>query len=1140
MVSIVISVLIFVLSVVLAWLAGPLLRLEGTSLLILRILLVLLGAAAATIILMLHFREKRRNAATGNVAGGTEMDTLLRDAERRLAAAQRSGAKSLDSLPLLYLVGEANSAKTTSVLKSGLDPELLAGQIYRDQDVIATPVVNLWYTQQCVIVEAGDAVRRSPALWSKLIRRTRPKAYRSAMGAQAPVRAAVVCISCELFLGASASEASLAAARATNQMLRDLAQHLGTEVPVYVVFTKLDRLPDFTEYVRNLTTEEASQPLGMAFARSEASSGVYAEKAMAEVTSSLDQLIFSLGEYRLEMLGRETEARNVDPVYEFPRELKKLRNNLAAYLVELGRPSHLNANPYLRGFYFTGVRAHMVEQMVSAPAQTPKTAPAEAGATRMFSVQQMQSATPQPTPQVVSQKVAQWCFLPRIFPVVVLQDRSALASTSHSGRTHLFRRVVFATLSLLLLFYLACLTISYGNNSRLAHDIASAASALPERTVPASTLASTQDLTALNKLRVALVQLENYRENGPPLMYRWGLYHGDQLREAARHIYFDRFQRLLLTNTQTNLVATLNGLPASAQPDSDYGDAYNPLKAYLITTTNPDKSTAEFLTPVLMQYWVKGRVADTDEQKQLAQLQFDFYANELRSGNPYSIAPAMASVNHARTYLASFGGFARIYQQMINAANKAAPAIDFNRLYPGSSAVVVDSHIVPGAFTKNGFAFMQDAILHPEKYFSGEAWVLGDQAPPSLDPKALTAQLASRYLTDYQTEWRTFLRSASVVRYRDLRDAGTKLQLLSNPSSPLLELFYTASHNTAVANPDIAKQFQPTQVLVPPDSADKLMNDKNTSYVNGLVGLQGAVSQVAADPNAANTPGAFQPVITAAISARGAVSQTAQAFNIDPQAHIEQVVLALLQAPITSAEDIAKPGAPKGGGLCASLSPLMAKFPFSQAATVEATPAEVSAFFQPGSGSLWQFYDASLKPLVMQQGSTYVPALNSPIKVNPAFLQFFNKAASVSALMYPAGATSPTLNFTANILPSKEIQSVTLVVDAQKLTGSSASKAFTWSAASAQQAQLIASYATGSLPLLQFGGPWALFHLTNKGRVAQAGNPGRLDYPLEVSNTPIVVAGTPLVVHLELSGPGAGLLMPGGLSSIRCVATVGR
>jgi hypothetical protein len=37
-----------------------------------------------------------------------------------------------------------------------------------------------------------------------------------------------------------------------------------------------------------------------------------------------------------------------------------------------------------------------------------------------------------------------------------------------------------------------------------------------------------------------------------------------------------------------------------------------------------------------------------------------------------------------------------------------------------------------------------------------------------------------------------------------------------------------------------------------------------------------------------------------------------------------------------------------------------------------------------------------------------------------------------------------------------------------------------------------------------------------------------------------VVGGTPLVVHIELSGPGAGLLMPGGLSGIRCVSNVAR
>ncbi|HEX3435864.1 MAG TPA: ImcF-related family protein [Pseudacidobacterium sp.] len=1142
MVPILISVFVLIVSFALAWISGPVLGVSGTALVILRLLLVLLGITAATIILMLDLRKKKREGATKNIQGNTELDTLLRDAEKKLATAQRTGAKTLDSLPLLYLIGDSNSAKTTTVLKSGLDPELLAGQIYRNQDIVPTPVTNIWYTQQCVIVEAGDAIRKSPQLWGKLVRRTRPKAYRAALGSQAPVRAAVVCMSCEQFLGANATETIAASARATNQLLRDLAQQLGTEVPVYVILAKLDRVPGFTEYVRNLSSEEVSQVLGITTPRSTASSGLYVEQATQEVTNSLDQLIFSLGEFRLEILSRENDARNLDSIYEFPRELRKLRNNLASYLVELARPSHLNANPYLRGFYFTGVRAHIVEQMVSAPAQAPQAAPADAGATRMFSLQEMQAGPAQPTPKVVSQKIAQWAFLPRLFTGVILADRSALAATRNSGRTHTFRRVVFTCASVLLFLYLISLVISYGNNAKLEHEIASAAGNLPARNVPATMLASTSELASLDQLRAALVQLETYQQDGPPLMYRWGLYHGNDLLESARRIYFDRFQRLLLTNTQTNLVSTLGALPAAPQPGADYTAAYNPLRAYLITTSNPDKSTSEFLTPVLTQFWLNGRTAETDQQKQLAEQQFDFYANELRRGNPYSIAAAMPVVTHARIYLSGFGGFDRIYQAMLAAANKAAPPIDFNRLYPGSSAVVVEPHIVVGAFTRKGFGFMQDAIQHPDRYFSGEAWVLGDQAPPSLDRAALTQQLATRYSTDYQSEWRTYLRQAAVVKYRGLPDAGQKLQVLSNPSSPLLALVYVASNNTVVANADISKEFQPAQALVPPDSADKLMSQGNTAYINGLVALQGAVSQVAQDPTAASNPAAVQPITSAAVSAHGAVSQTSQAFNIDPQAHVEQTVISLMQAPINSVEEAvrgARPEQANGGGksFCGGFSALMSKFPFSPNSTAEATPTEVAAVFQPGTGSLWQFYDATLKPLLIQQGSTYVPAPTAPIKLNPAFVHFFNQAAALSSTFYPAGSTSPALTFNAHILASKGIQSVTLAVDAQRLSGADISKQFTWSAQTAQMAQILANYGSNSLPL-QFNGTWALFHLVDKGKLEQSGNPVRLAYPLEIANTPIVVEGTPLVVRIEFSGPNAGLLMPGGLS-MRCVSEVG-
>src|SRR5581483_9817520 len=111
-----------------------------------------------------------------------------------------------------------------------LDPELIAGQVYRNQEIGPTPVANVWYTRECVLVEAGEAVRKNPALWSKLIRKTRPQLVRSAMGKQAPIRAVVFCVSAEQFLGASASDALMSTARGGNQMLRDLARQLGTGI----------------------------------------------------------------------------------------------------------------------------------------------------------------------------------------------------------------------------------------------------------------------------------------------------------------------------------------------------------------------------------------------------------------------------------------------------------------------------------------------------------------------------------------------------------------------------------------------------------------------------------------------------------------------------------------------------------------------------------------------------------------------------------------------------------------------------------------------------------------------------------------------------------------------------------------------
>ncbi len=653
---------------------------------------------------------------------------------------------------MLYLLGEAGSAKTSLVMRSGLDPELIAGSAPREGDVSPTPVLNLWFTRQAAILEAGATVRQSS--WCAA---ADDCAYPpQGLPFLAPARAAVVCVSVEQFLTADAATSSVASARTIAAQLREISRLLGAALPVYVIFTKLDRIPHFAEYVRNLSNDEIRQVLGNVLPANQTSAGVYADKMSRDLASALDLLTYSLGEFRVEVLNRETEPQNAPGAYEFPREFGKLRRNINQYLVELCKPSQLSANPYLRGFFFTGLRAQILEQRAAAQAAPVISPAAELGATRMFSAQEFQAANRPAAQQMVATRAPQWTFLPRLFPEMILGDRSALSATQQTAPARLFRRILFASLAFVFAAYTGLLVVSYLNNAALEHNIESAAQALPAAGTATATAPGLADLQALDRLRQSLLQLEGYAQNGPPWSYRFGLYQGDKLTVPARRIYFDRFRVMMLNPTQANFTSYLRGLPVSPAPGADYTAAYNPLKAYLITTSNPEKSQAQFLTPVFLQYWMGSNIRDLAQQ-QLARQQIDFYAGELLRQNPYSIAPDAAAVGKARTYLSNFGAVPRIYQDMLAQADKTSPGVDFNRLYPNAAGSVVESHLVRGAFTRAGFAFMQGAMQHPEHYFQGETWVLGDQAARSLDTAGVAKQLAAMYSADFLREWHAFL-----------------------------------------------------------------------------------------------------------------------------------------------------------------------------------------------------------------------------------------------------------------------------------------------------------------------------------------------------------------------------------------------
>ncbi len=470
MLAYLLAIIIVVIAAALAFGLAALLHLQGLTYVLFVVILLLIGIAAAVTIVVLHHRNKKQKALEGDAADSaarSELDLLLNDANRKLRESQQ-GAKSLESLPLVYILGDPGSAKTTMVLQSGLEPELLAGSASQSGEQASTQILNLWYTRFAAFLEIGPTIRQSSALLARLMHRTRATAYRSAFGTGAPPRAVIVCLSADQLLAPQGADSLLGSARTAGAQLREISRVFGMPVPIYVIVTKIDRVPHFEEYVRNLSEDEVRQVLGAPLGRIDSSAGTYADQASRTLSTAMDALVFKLGGFRVEMLHRENEPANVPGVYEFPREFGKLRKNLSQYLVELCKPSQLSANPYLRGFYFAGVRARVVERVAAAPVAAQAPVAKDAGATQFLNLSSLraQAAGQAAAPVVTSARVPQWTFLPRLLPEAILGDKSALASTRQSAPARLFRRILFGSMAFVFALFTVLILISYFKNDR--------------------------------------------------------------------------------------------------------------------------------------------------------------------------------------------------------------------------------------------------------------------------------------------------------------------------------------------------------------------------------------------------------------------------------------------------------------------------------------------------------------------------------------------------------------------------------------------------------------------------------------------------------------------------------------------------
>jgi type VI secretion system protein ImpL len=1060
---------VFLLFGAAAWPLPSLLGAAGARVWVLRGGLLLFGLIAALLLFLFLRSRSERALPAPDTAGADDIGLALAAAQARLGASPSATESRVARLPLILVLGPSGSTKTSVVAHSGLDAELLSGEVSRADVPVPTDPVNVWYARGTVIVEAGGRLLDDEARWQRLVRLIRPSRLAAAFGrgTQSP-RAAVVCFPCDEFLKPGASAEVAAAARRLRTRLGEVSQELGIQLPVYVLFTRSDRLPYFAEYVRNLSTGEAQQVLGATLPVVVATEGSWAEAQARRLQPAFDRLVRSLSLSRLDVLSRETQEQVRAAAYEFPRELRKISELAVQFLVDVARPSQLGLNPFLRGFYFTGVRPVVLSDIAAEQAAAPAVSEPVAGATSVFNPRMLQQHSGPPMAvQAGGRKVPQWVFLRRLFHEVLLGDDVAARLTGGGTRVNLMRRGLIASVAVAGLIVALGATVSFAGNRRLVR--ASVAAAADAREIGGlAGVVGEEDLARLDALRERTAEVTRYERERRPLRLAWGLYSGGAVQPLLRSLYFRQLDRALWSDTQARLLEYLRGLPALPDENSDFGRAQDALAAHLLTTSEFHRATPDLLTPVLLTHT---RPVGTDSAGALVQRQFTFFASELPHGNPYDVQPDAPLIERTQRFLRAFGAEA-YYRALVYEGNRAAPPAR----YLGPQGLVRNEVAVPGAFTTAGWRHVQAQLDSVDHLFVRYQWIYGSE-PPADKPRR--DQLAELYASEYVQRWQDYLARGSVERFSSVSDAALKLGMLGAPSSPLFGMLALASRETALDSATaVARAFQPLHATVAPDADPRGSTASALGYANSLNGLSSSLNLLANAAGGARDQALLQASAAAAI-VRTEAATLAAGFAMSGDAAVTANQLQRLLRQPADFTDALVSGLPSselnaaGRAFCSTLQPVAQRFPFSSRASADASVDEVNAIFLREEGVLWSFYQDALSPLLTPQGRPRPGA-----RVGAGFARFFGRAAEFSSAVYRGGQLGVLFDFQPEI-PAGATE-VLLQVDGDQGTftpTSRASRTFAWEAARAREARLIVVFGGERIVVAGGQGPWAPFRM---------------------------------------------------------------
>jgi type VI secretion system protein ImpL len=1075
-----------------------------------------------------------------------EIDSMSAEFQRAVTALKRSrlgggGRAALYALPWYVIVGPPGSGKSTALRNSGLAfpyvPSQGRGSV---KGIGGTRNCDWWMSNEAVLLDTAGrwTTQDDDQEWFAfldLLKRHRGRR---------PLNGILVAVSVDDLLSCG-DDGRVALAARVRERVDEVMQRLGVALPVYVLVTKCDLIPGFAETFGEMSRAERGQLWGYTLPFQHPGQALG-----ALVEARFDELLGTLDRFALRRLGQERRREARELIATTTSQLSLLRDPLTLFLTELFQPNVYRETPVLRGTYLTSgtQEGRPIDRLLGRIAEA-------AGLTGSV-------ALPEPVLEPKSY------FLTRVFFDVLFPDAKLVAPTQASSqRTQLAQIAAGIALCLGASIFTVGSAASWRANRTLVDStrtvLATARSGSPTHVLPPGALeplrARAIELRAHElegiplSMRLGLYQGDALRE---PVARAYAL----TMRNGVV---------ATLAATDAMLFGAWGRrfeLELDAEPTTEeHGRIYTALERYLRVSgprepgePPPDEEDRARLIRGLIERWADAQPAARTTPRETLAAHARLYVDLLEERPELRVARDHDAVRAARLGLSRLAPSRVALAELIGELEGRGYDLTLQRMIGSTGSAIAAREHVRGAYTRRAWDEHVRARIEASGVAgAGAAWVLGpDNGDADEHRRAVRDGFRRQYFAAYVEEWQRFVRGVRVRTAGDDAEALAMLEDLTRGDPPPLgRLLRAIDENLQLADrsPDAAPESAAEGIVATIErrvAGSPQLAGSARDAGNALAGagaratetvptdvvrqaFDGLVQFGVPPPTAGGEPPpvaldvyqeqleALREGLTAyrddpsTTEQLGGVLQTArsrvQSLIAEQPIGWRPLFETLLWPPVDGAATTSTRA--MAGSVarswCSSIavpfhSMLAGRYPFAHDGH-DAAIADFAAFYRPGSGTAWSFYDeAGLASEVERDGASFVFTTRYGRDAGALYRStlplFLERTQAITNAFFAPGANEPRVELDVQVGGVPGASSVRVAIGGTVIDYRNGPESWTrvvWPGERPEAgASIEVALANGQGERIREDGEWGLFRLFERASRVSGGGPGARTFAL--------------------------------------------